>query len=268
MLKEKLLLGQYYAVESPVHRLTAQVKIIIAVIYMVALFITDDWWGWGFLAALCLVMIAVSRVPLLSIWRGMKLIAIFAAFTFVLNIFLYGGDTLLWSWRSLSVTAEGIVYGAAMGLRLLLLVAFASLLTLTTTPIELTDGIEALLKPLKLLGVPAHEIAMMMSIALRFIPTILEEFDRIILAQRARGADLAAGNLFKRARAMVPLLVPLFVASFRRADELAQAMEAKGYSGGEGRTRWHVAAWHSGDTLALLLFMLLFGAVIAYRVIC
>ena len=267
MFKEKLLLGQYYPASSPVHRLCAPAKILITLIYMIALFVAYDWWGWLALAGVGLLVIALSRVPLAALWRGMKLIVLFAVLTMVLNTLFYPGETLWWSWRSLRVTAEGLSYGAAMALRLLLLVAVASLLTLTTTPIMLCDGLETLLTPFSRLGVPAHEIAMMTSIALRFIPTILEEFDRIMLAQRSRGADVGHGNLLQRLAAFVPLLVPLFVAAFRRAEDLAQAMEAKCYHGAAGRTRWKVAKWQRRDTLALSLFLLLLAAAIVGRVL-
>ena len=254
MFKERVLLGQYYPVASPVHRLTAQTKIIVTLLYMVTLFMVNDWFGWGGMAAIFLVTVILSRVPVSALWRGLKVIAIFCALTVILNFFLYPGDTVLWHWRSLTLSLESISYGFAMGLRLLLLVAFASLLTLTTKPLELTDGLERVLKPLRYIKVPAHEIAMMMSIALRFIPTILEEFDRIILAQKARGAKIGKGKLLQRISVFVPLLVPLFVASFRRAEDLAQAMEAKCYCGGEGRTKWKVVVWKRADTLTLVVF--------------
>lgn len=269
MFKEKLLLGQYYPAASPLHGLHASGKIIIAVLYMAALFVADSWPGWGLLAAVCLLCVALSRVPVRALWRGMKLILIFCVLTMLLNAFFYEGETVLWSWRMLTLTTEGILWGLAMALRLLLLVVFASLLTLTTAPIALTDGLEKLLEPLRRIHVPAHEIAMMMSIALRFIPIILEEFDRIVLAQRARGAQIGGRGvkLHQRLLSFVPLLVPLFVAAFRRADDLAQAMEAKCYRGGEGRTRWKVSPWRKRDSVALGLFALLLVGTITLRVL-
>ncbi|MEG1661435.1 MAG: energy-coupling factor transporter transmembrane component T, partial [Clostridiales bacterium] len=235
MFKEKLLIGEYYATSSPVHELNAVTKLMVSFLYMISLFIADNWWGWGSLTVVAVVVVGCSRIPLKALWRGLKLIFIFCLITMIFNFFLYPGEPI-WSWGILKLSREGISYGLAMGLRLFLLVGFASLLTLTTKPIALTDGLEKILTPLKRIGVPAHEIAMMMSIALRFIPTILEEFDRIVLAQRARGASISKGNLFQRCAAMIPLLVPLLVAAFRRADDLAQAMEAKCYSGGTGRS--------------------------------
>ncbi|MCL2496332.1 MAG: energy-coupling factor transporter transmembrane protein EcfT, partial [Clostridiales bacterium] len=238
-------------------------KIIASLLYMITLFVVSGWPAYFALTLVFALTLAISRIPFPALLRGLKLIFIFVLLTMILNAFFTPG-TALWSWRSFTLTKEGLNHGAAMGLRLLLLVSFASLLTLITEPLALTDGLESLLKPLRRLGVPAHEIAMMMSIALRFIPTILEEFDRIVLAQRARGADVAKGNLMKRIAAMMPLLVPLFVAAFRRADELAQAMEAKCYCGGEGRSRWRRSQWHMKDTLYIGIFIaLLLGAVAA-----
>lgn len=267
MFKEKLLLGQFYPVDSPIHRLNAKAKLIAAFIYMVALFVTDNWYGWGLLALFCLAVIVVSRIPFHALWRGMKLIIILSLLTMVLNFFFYAGETVIWSWRSLSLTVEGIVYGLGMGLRLILLVLFASLLTLTTAPIQLTDGLEGVMKPLTRWKVPAHEIAMMMSIALRFIPTILDEFDRIVLAQRSRGARVGQGRGLQKLTSFVPLLVPLFVASFRRAEDLAQAMEAKCYRGGDGRTRWKTQPWQVKDSLAVGLVGALLLALIVERLL-
>ena len=267
MLKEKLLLGQYYPAESPVHKLTASCKILVTVIYMVALLVADDWPGWALLTAVGIIAVLISKVPFKAIWRGMKIIVFFCVLTFLLNLFMYPGDHVLFTLGRFRLTAEGLSYGLAMALRLFMLVVFASLLTLTTTPIQLTDGLETLLTPASRIGVPAHEIAMMMSIALRFIPTILEEFDRIVLAQRARGAELTQGNIAQRVKNFVPLLVPLFVAAFRRADDLSQAMEAKCYRGGEGRTRWKVVKWQGRDTVCLVLFLLLLAGAILERVL-
>lgn len=264
MFKERLLLGQYYPADSPIHRLTARNKILITLLYMTALLVADNWLGWGILAAAFMVFMLLSEVPLAALWRGLKLILIFCLITLVINLFVYPGEPV-WSWRSLTITREGISYGLAMALRLLLLVAFASLLTLTTTPVALTDGLESLLSPLKVIKVPAHEIAMMMSIALRFIPTILEEFDRILLAQKARGANISKGSFLQRAAAMTPLLVPLFVAAFRRAEDLAQAMEAKCYRGGVGRTRWKVSKWQPADSVSFSVFTALLAMTIVMR---
>lgn len=266
LIKERLLIGQYYPVDSPIHRLNAKCKLLATLVYMIAIFVVNNWWGWGALAVLAIAAVIISHVPFKAVWRGLKVILFFAVVTFLLNVFVYPGETI-WSWGFLSVSLEGIIYGLAMGLRLLLLVLFASLLTLTTTPIDLTDGLEGLLSPFRRIGVPAHEIAMVMSIALRFIPTILEEFDRIILAQRARGAAITKGNIFKRMKALIPMLIPLFVSAFRRAEDMADAMEAKCYRGGAGRTKWKVASWRSCDTVVLIFFVLFFAGSIISRAI-
>jgi energy-coupling factor transport system permease protein len=265
MLKDKLLIGQYYETHSPLHRLDARSKIIATVIYMVLLFVANNWLGYGLLATIFVVVTVISRIPVISFWRGMKLILFFCILTVALNIFLYG-ENIIWQWRFLKITGEGVSHGLAMGLRLLLLVTFASLLTLSTKPIQLTDGLERLFSPLQRIGIPAHEIAIMMSIALRFIPTILEEFDRIMLAQRARGANFSKGNIFHRVKQLVPLLVPLFVGSFRRAEELAQAMDAKCYRGGQGRSHWRPSRWLIGDTLFLGIFLMIAAVVAALRI--
>lgn len=267
MFREKLLIGQYYAVDSPVHRLDARCKLIVLLLYMISLFVVDNWIGWGTLAIIFIVCTLLSRVPLKSLWRGMKIIFIFCIITVLVNIFVYPGEHVLWSWRSLTISVEGISHGLAMGLRLILLIASASLLTLSTKPLEMTDALEDLLRPLEKIHVPVHEIAMMTSIALRFVPTILEEFDHIILAQKARGAVIGQGKLMQRLTSFIPLMIPLFVASFRRAEDLAQAMEAKCYRGGTGRTRWKVHVWHRHDTVVLCCFSFVLLASIIGRVL-
>lgn len=267
LFKEKLLLGQYYPADSAVHRLHAACKIIVTLLYMVTLLVVDSWAAWGFLTLLCIICVALSKVPLITVWRGTQIIAVFALFTWLLNLFLFPGEQVLWQWKFLTITMESLTHGAAMALRLVLLVVFASLMTLTTRPIELTDGLERLLKPFTRVGIPAHEIAMIMSIALRFIPTLLDELERIMLAQRARGADLGQGSLLRRIKAFIPLLVPLFVSAFRRAEDLAQAMEAKCYTGGAGRTRWKEMPWRAADTVVLVFFLLLLAAGIVQKVV-
>ncbi len=263
MFKERLLIGQYYPVSSPVHSLNAITKILVTLLFMVALFVANDWLGWGILTVIAIIAIMLSRVPFKAVWRGLKVVTVFCTFTVILNILLHPGEPLI-SIGSFYISKEGLIYGAAMGLRIFLLVLFASLMTLTTTPVQLTDGLEKLLTPFKKIKVPAHEIAMMMGIALRFIPTILDEFERIILAQRARGAKINEGNIFKRIRAFLPMLIPLFISSFRRAEELADAMEARCYRGGEGRSKWRLSPWRKRDTFVLLFFVLVLAAAIVY----
>ncbi len=265
LLQDKLLLGQYYPGVSPIHKLNALSKWIAALIYMIALFVADDWLGWGGLAVLAAVVAWLSHIPVKALGRGLKGILIFAIFTMAFNFFFYPGEAI-WQWGFLRLTKEGIFYGLAMGLRLFLLVAFSSLLTLTSKPVALTDGMEKMLTPLRVIGLPAAEIAMTTSIALRFIPTILEEFDRIVLAQRARGGGLARGNLFKRLASFVPLLVPLLISAFRRAEDLAQAMEAKCYQSGGKRSRWRQAPWRWPDTVTVAFMFAVLAVLIGGRI--
>ncbi len=235
MLRD-ITLGQYYQTESVIHRLDARVKLAGTLLYIISLFIFENVWGYllafGFL---CLV-IGLSRVPIRFMLRGMKPILFLLLITVLFNLFLTPGETLVSIWK-LTITREGLRLAVFMAIRLTFLIIGSSVMTLTTTPNNLTDGMEKLMRPLKIFKVPVHEVAMMMSIALRFIPILLEETDKIMKAQIARGADFESGGLIKRAKALVPLLVPLFISAFRRANDLAMAMEARCYRGGEGRTK-------------------------------
>ncbi len=238
-----ITLGQYYQGISPIHRLDPRTKIIATILYIIVLFVAQNAFGLA-ISALALALVTVlSRVPLGFILRGVKPIFIIIIFTFVLNLFMIPGETLL-NIGPLTITHESLRTACFLAGRLILLIFGASLLTLTTKPIGLTDGIEKLISPLRRIGVPAHEIAMMMTIALRFIPTLLEETDKIMKAQQARGADFETGSLMRRAKSLIPILVPLFISSFRIAQDLAMAMEARCYRGGEGRTRMN--AMHMG----------------------
>lgn len=233
-----ITLGQYFPGDSLIHRLDPRIKIIGTLLFIIELFIVDNFLGFA-IAAVCLaVVISVSKVPVSYIMRGLKPVILILVFTFALNMFMIDGQ-ILWQWGFLKITKEGLFRAVFMAIRLVLLLMGSSLLTLCTRPLSLTDGIERLLSPLKKIGVPAHEIAMMMSIALRFIPTLLEETDKIMKAQQARGADFETGNLIQRAKSLIPILVPLFVSAFRIAQDLAMAMEARCYRGGENRTRMH-----------------------------
>ncbi len=259
MLKD-ITIGQYYPGDSFLHRLDPRTKLIGVLLYMVALFVVNNFWGLGAMLLLSLVVVGISRVPLRYFFRGLKAIVLIVLLTVGLQMFMTPGE-VLWEWGFLSVTREGIRQAVFMATRLLLLVSVTSILTLTTTPISLTDGIENLLKPFQRIGLPAHELAMMMTIALRFIPTLAEETDKIMKAQAARGADFESGNLLERAKAMIPLLVPLFMNSFKRADELAIAMEARCYHGGEGRTRLKALRYGRRDALAAVFcFCMIAGA--------
>jgi len=233
-----ITLGQYYPGKSFVHKLDPRTKIIATFVFMITIFMAESALSYGLLLAFVLIVGLVSGLSMRVLLKSIKPLWIIIVLTLVIHIFSGQGKPI-WSWYIFNVTREGIVLGIKMSLRLILLLLISSILTLTTSPIVLTDGIEDLMKPFKKLGVPAHELAMMMTIALRFIPTLLEETDRIMKAQIARGADFASGNIIRRAKNMLPILIPLFISSFRRADELALAMEARCYRGGEGRTRMH-----------------------------
>ncbi len=249
MLKD-ITIGQYFPGKSIIHRLDARTKIILIFIFIISLFVAGNMYGYLICGTFMLMALGLSRVPVKYIFKGLRPLLIILLLTIFVNMFMVGGE-ILYSLGPLDITREGIYQAARMASRLILLVTGASLLTLTTSPIALTDGIENLLAPMRRLGVPAHELAMMMTIALRFIPTLLDEADRIMKAQMARGADFESGNLVKRAKNLIPLLVPLFISAFRRADELALAMESRCYRGGKNRTRMKVSVMRSIDYLAL-----------------
>lgn len=246
-----ITLGQYYSGESFIHRLDPRIKIIATILFIAELFIVDGFIGFAICGAALAAVVGVSKVPLGFIMRGLKPILLIIIFTFCLNIFMVDGR-VIWHWGFLKITVEGLYTAAFMALRLILLIIGSSLLTLTTKPISLTDAIERLLRPLNHIGVPTHEIAMMMSIALRFIPTLLEETDKIMKAQQARGADFESGNILSRAKSLIPILVPLFVSAFRIAQDLAMAMEARCYRGGKGRTRMHEMKFDGKDVAAMI----------------
>ncbi len=263
MLRD-ITIGQYLAGDSVLHRLDPRTKILSTLVFMIVLFLVPSLAGYLILAALAVFLVMLARVPLRMVLRGLKPLAFILVLTFSLQLFMTRGETLF-RLGGLVATREGLNMGILMVFRLSLLIVTTSLLTLTTSPIALTDGIEHLLRPFRRLGVPAHELAMMMTIALRFIPTLLEEADKIMKAQMARGADFHSGNLLRRARSLVPLLVPLFVSSFRRADELAMAMEARCYRGGEGRTRMKELRMGLRDAVALAATSALVLGVICLR---
>ncbi|MBR5723270.1 MAG: energy-coupling factor transporter transmembrane protein EcfT [Oscillospiraceae bacterium] len=266
MLKD-ITLGQYFPMDSIVHKMDARYKIIITMIFLVMLF-----WGQhptsliaGFLFVI--VATALSKIPPKMVIRSLKPIIPILIITGLLNLFMLDGGDTLFQWKFLKITEQGVQTSVFMLLRICLLIAGTSLLTYTTSPIVLTDAIESLLSPLKKLNLPVHELAMMMTIALRFIPTLIEETDKIMAAQKARGADLESGSIFQRAHALVPILIPLFVSAFRRAEELALAMECRCYHGGEGRTRLRVLKSGLRDYVALALTLLLFAAVVTLNVL-
>ena len=246
----QITIGQYFPGDSPLHRMDPRAKILLTVAMIVGVFLAHSALSYVVLALFAAAAILISRISAKFIIKGLKPILFIVIFTFVVNIFFTSGGNELVRWRFIRITDSGVRAALFMALRLILLVIMTQLLTLTTSSLALTDGIEALLRPLAKIGFPAHELAMMMSIALRFIPTLMEETDKIMKAQMARGADFESGNLIQRARAMLPLLVPLFVSAFRRADELALAMEARCYRGGQGRTRMKQLHFSRLDTIA------------------
>ena len=262
-----ITIGQYYPAESSVHRLDPRLKLVSVLAFIILLFFINNFWGYLFTAVCIFIVIKISRVPPLFLLRGLRGILFILLFTAALNIFFTPGETVLFQFHAFGITLEGLTLAGKMAVRLCLLIIGSSLLTLTTSPIELTDAIEYLLKPLKRIGVPAHEIAMMMTIALRFIPTLMEEMEKIMKAQSARGADFDTGGIIKRARSLIPLLAPLFISSFRRADELAMAMEARCYRGDVNRTRMKVLKLTRIDYRALPLVCLYAAGVFAINLL-
>ncbi|MBO4838931.1 MAG: energy-coupling factor transporter transmembrane protein EcfT [Lachnospiraceae bacterium] len=256
-----LTLGQYYPVDSFIHRLDPRAKLLSTLLFLISLFVTGSWWGFGAAAVYIIIEIALSRISLRYMLRGLKGILFLMLFTVLLNLFLTPGELIasFWFFR---ITREGVISAGKMALRLILLLLSSSLLTYTTTPTGITDGLERGLSFLKVVKVPVHEIAMMMSIALRFLPVLTAEVDKIERAQMARGADFESGNIVRRAKALIPVLVPLLFSAFRRAGELATAMEARCYHGGEGRTRMKPLRFQTADYLfvsaTILYFALMF----------
>ena len=264
MIKD-ITIGQYIPGESFVHKLDPRLKILISLLFIVDLFLVNNFEGYLFVIIFLLTTILIANLSFKYIYKGLKPILVLLLITAILNIFMTSGKELIFHWGFISVYKEGLLIAAFMIVRLVFLIIGTSILTLTTSPIELTDGIEKLLNPFKRIGVPAHELAMMMTIALRFIPTLMDETDKIMKAQMARGADFESGNLISRAKSLIPILVPLFISSFRRADELAMAMESRCYKGGEGRTRMKQLKITKEDYIASLAFTILFVLTIVSR---
>ncbi len=261
MIRE-ITIGQYYQTDSGLHRRDPRVKLIVVILYIVSIFLYRKPLPFLLAALFLALCVGLSKVPFSYIVRGLKAVVVLMLFTAVFNLFSTPGETLV-AWGGLKITKEGALIAAFMAARLVLLIIASSLMTLTTTPTQLTDAMEKLLWPLQKIHLPVHEVAMMMSIALRFIPILLEETDKIMKAQMARGADFESGNLLRRLKAMVPILVPLFISAFRRANDLAMAMEARCYQGGEGRTKMKPLRYKGADTVAYLILMVYLAAVIA-----
>ena len=257
---KNIALGQYYPASSPLHRLDPRIKIILAVLYIVCTFLCKNIFGFALLLASAFLLIILGRIPLKMVFGGLRAVLVILLLTSVINVFLTSGQTPLVDWYFIHIYAEGIYAAVFMVIRIaVLIIGTGMFLTYTTTPIELTDALEDVLSPLKKLHVPVHEFAMMMTIALRFIPTLVEETEKIMTAQKARGADFSSGGLIQRVKALIPIIIPLFASAFNRAGELAVAMECRCYHGGEGRTRMHVRHLRAWDFVPLVL-VLLFGA--------
>ena len=260
--------GQYYPTQSFVHRMDPRAKLLALIAYIVLLFVANNFYALAICALLIIAALAASQVPFGRVLRSVKGIIFILIFTAVLNIFFHGGKTVYWQWWYLKITLEGIIFTVFLILRLFFLVMGSSVLTLTTTPVALTDGIESLLKPLKYIKFPVHELALIMSIALRFIPTLIDETNRIISAQKARGADFESGNIFKRIKAIIPILIPLLISAFRRAEELGDAMDARCYSGSKNRTKYTKLRFGWRDLIAFLLFAALIAGVVLFNIYC
>lgn len=260
-----ITLGQYYPADSILHKLDPRVKLVTTIVFLIALFVADDWVGYLVATVFLVAVIKLSKVPFHFMVKGLKAIFFILLITMFFNLFLTPGDVVLVQIWKLKITDKGLHTAIFMAIRLIYLILGSSVMTLTTTPNDLTDGLEKLMNPLKKLHVPVHEVSMMMSIALRFIPILLEETDKIMKAQIARGADFEHGNLVQKAKNLVPLLVPLFISAFRRADELATAMECRCYHGGEGRTRLRQLRFQGSDIAALILGAALVAVVLIFR---
>ena len=256
---KSIALGQYYPAKSVLHRLDPRAKVILAFVYIVCSFLCNNIMSFAALIVSAVLVILLSRIPMRTVYHSIKPLVFILLFTVIINVFWTAGDTVLFEWRFIRIYEEGVMNAVFMIVRILTLIIGTSMfLTYTTTPIALTDALEQLLGPLKKIKVPVHEFAMMMTIALRFIPTLVDETEKIMAAQKARGTDFTSGSLMKRAKALIPILIPLFVSAFRRAEELATAMECRCYHGGEGRTRMRILTYHPVDFVAIGL-MILFG---------
>jgi len=266
MLKD-ITLGQYFPIDSALHKLDSRTKILLLILDIVVIFMAQSVYSYALIILFTLFIMLISKVPVKMYFKGLKPILFVIVFTAILNMFLTDGKDLPVFGYSIGITVEGVQTAVKMAVRLVLLIISSSVLTYTTSPMSLTDGIEKLLKPLSKIGFPSHELAMMMSIAIRFIPTLIEETDKIIKAQQARGADFDTGSIFKRAKALIPMLVPLFISAFRRADELAVAMESRCYRGGDTRTRLHEIHFTLADLWGWLVFLVFFAAVIVLNIL-
>lgn len=254
---DKLILGQYIPGDSFIHRMDPRSKLISAIWFIVLIFIASTWWTYGMLVAVVLIATVLSNIPLKFYLNSLKPLALLLSITVVFQLIFSQGDTVLLEFGWVSITQEGLINAVKIILRFVLIVIMSTILTLTTTPLEIADGIESLLKPLKKIKVPVQEIALILSISLRFVPTLMQETEKIMNAQRARGVDFSSGSLIQRMKKVVPLLIPLFISSIDRADQLAVAMTARGYRGGDSRTKLRQLTWTKLDTTVMIVFLAL-----------
>ncbi|NHM33406.1 energy-coupling factor transporter transmembrane component T family protein [Neobacillus terrae] len=256
-MMEKMIFGRYVPADSAIHRMDPRAKILIVFLFVCVVFLANNGVTYLLLGIYTFLMIAMCKIPARFLYAGLKPVLWLVIFTLILQLFFTKGGNLVFSYGPIKIYQEGIRQGIFISFRFFFLILMTSLLTLTTTPIEITDGLESLLHPLKKIRFPVHEMALMLSISLRFIPTLMQETDKIMKAQIARGVEFGSGPIKDRIKAVVPLLIPLFVSSFKRAEELAIAMEARGYKGGEGRTKYRLLDWKAADTLILLILLVL-----------
>lgn len=264
-MMEKMIIGRYIPVESILHRMDPRAKLLVIMLFIVIIFLANNVITYGLLAIFVFIAILSSNIPIKFLFNGLKFILWLILFTFLLHILFTRDGAVILDLGWFKVYEQGLRQAIFISMRFFFLILVTSLLTLTTTPIEITDGMESLLNPLKKLKFPVHELALMMSIALRFIPTLMDETDKILKAQMARGVDFSAGSLKQRAQAIVPLLIPLFISAFKRAEELAIAMEARGYRGGKGRTKYRLLKWEFRDTMAIVILAILAILLILFR---
>ncbi|MGE7911750.1 energy-coupling factor transporter transmembrane component T family protein [Lysinibacillus xylanilyticus] len=264
-MMEKMIFGRFLPGNSPVHKLDPRSKLIFVFAFIIIVFLANNTVTYALLLAFTLLVVLISNIRLYFLINGLKPVIFLMLFTFLIHIFMTKEGAVVFEWKFITIYEEGIRQGIFISIRFLVLVFMTSILTLTTSPISITDGIEVLLNPLKAVKVPVHELALMMSISLRFIPTLMDETDKIMKAQMARGSDLSSGPIKDRIKAVVPLLVPLFVSAFKRAEDLATAMEVRGYRGGEGRTRYRKLKWDMSDTFSLVLLVAMAVLLFFYR---
>ncbi|MFJ7890740.1 energy-coupling factor transporter transmembrane component T family protein [Lysinibacillus xylanilyticus] len=264
-MMEKMIFGRFLPGNSPVHKLDPRSKLIFVFAFIIIVFLANNTVTYALLLAFTLLVVLISNIRLYFLINGLKPVIFLMVFTFLIHIFMTKEGAIVFEWKFITIYEKGIRQGIFISIRFLVLVFMTSILTLTTSPISITDGIEVLLNPLKAVKVPVHELALMMSISLRFIPTLMDETDKIMKAQMARGSDLSSGPIKDRIKAVVPLLVPLFVSAFKRAEDLATAMEVRGYRGGEGRTRYRKLKWDMSDTFSLVLLVAMAVLLFFYR---